>query len=295
VNDMLVHEFVQLVEVEKRNHGVAVVLGVIVGVPEKTADDDIGPHTAGIAKAIGNLGDFTIGVFKVTEKVDHGVPDKDGNDPIKEDGRQTLTGLTDGHCNREVERQLHPSRALQLLHNAGFFRVGPIVEAPAPARVVDGDTHSGANDTAGTSLEGGKNIKDTHEVVPTGGRQVAKCGVLEGLPRVPGSQLGVLVNVVGKGVMLLVHDALVFAKLKAKDTDKKEAPVIDGLGLEGIAMEELVLAGKGETLELKAVEKVERNKNCHLLERKLGHVQGEDIELVEAMMKRLVKRRFKPG
>jgi hypothetical protein len=61
--------------------------------------------------------------------------------------------------------------------------------------------------------------------------------------------------------MLFVHHFLVGAELKAKDARQKETEVVDPLGLEGVAVEEFVLAGKGEALELKAVKEVERKKD----------------------------------
>jgi len=73
--------------------------------------------------------------------------------------------------------------------------------------------------------------------------------------------------VVREGVVLLVHDALVFAKLKAKESNKEQGPIIDPLGLPGIAMKELMLPSKSKGLELEAIEEVERDEHDELLGR----------------------------
>jgi hypothetical protein len=120
-------------------------------------------------------------------------------------------------------------------------------------------------------------------------RQVAKAWILQLFARIVARQLGVLVNVVGKRVVLFVHDALVDAQLKAKDTRQKEANVIDPLGLEGVAVEKLVLSGKGKTLKLKAVEKVEWEQNGKILEGKKvvsWFLRRADVVLVFLMVKR---------
>lgn len=72
--------------------------------------------------------------------------------------------------------------------------------------------------------------------------KVTEAWVLELLPCVKTGELGVLVNVVGESVVLLVHDALVAAKLKAKEARQVETNVVDGLGLEGVSVKELVLS-----------------------------------------------------
>jgi hypothetical protein len=85
-------------------------------------------------------------------------------------------------------------------------------------------------------------------------------------------------------VVLFVHDAFVRAKLKAHGADDEENDVVDPLGFPGIAMKELVLTGKSEALELKAVKYVERNENSNLswvLEDVLG--ERKDLQEVDGV------------
>ena len=61
-----------------------------------------------------------------------------------------------------------------------------------------------------------------------------------------GGELGILVDIIGEGMVLLVHEALVGAKLEADTAEDEEDVIVVPLGLEGIAMQELVLASKGK-------------------------------------------------
>ena len=62
-----------------------------------------------------------------------------------------------------------------------------------------------------------------------------------------------------------MHDLLVGSQLKAKQAHQEQTSIVVKLGLEGIAVEELVLAGEGEALELEAVEDVERKEHDKFL------------------------------
>jgi len=52
VNDMIVHEFVELVKVVEWNHRVAVVLRVKVGIPQENANQKVGANASSIAKVV---------------------------------------------------------------------------------------------------------------------------------------------------------------------------------------------------------------------------------------------------
>lgn len=70
-----------------------------------------------------------------------------------------------------------------------------------------------------------------------------------------------LVNMVCIRVVLLVHDTLMLSKLKAKYTSVEQTQIVDPLRLEGIAVEELVLACKCKALELESIKQVEGYKD----------------------------------
>lgn len=73
--DMVVHEFVQLVKVVERYHGVAVMLGVEVGIPEQDSDQQVGSNAASILETVGVSIDFTVGMLQVAKVVHNGVAD----------------------------------------------------------------------------------------------------------------------------------------------------------------------------------------------------------------------------
>jgi len=53
-----VHDFVDLVKVEKWDHGVAVVLGMVVGIPQECPNKDIRSDASRILQAVRSLRDF---------------------------------------------------------------------------------------------------------------------------------------------------------------------------------------------------------------------------------------------
>lgn len=83
--------------------------------------------------------------------------------------------------------------------------------------------------------------------------------------------------------MLLVHDTFVFARFKGKDTHVKEAPIIQGLCLEGIAMKKFMLSRKGKGLKLETIKEVERQEQNHLLQRKAFGCQWKNAKLVNGI------------
>jgi hypothetical protein len=79
VNDVVVHEFVELVKVVKGDHGVGVVLRVVVGIPQENANQKVGANASSIAKVVVVLGYFAVGMFEIAEVlVDNRVPKQEG-------------------------------------------------------------------------------------------------------------------------------------------------------------------------------------------------------------------------
>ena len=72
-------------------------------------------------------------------------------------------------------------------------------------------------------LEGAGKIEKPAKEVKTAKRQIAETWVLQLRTSKVAGELRVLVDIVGVGVMLFVHDTLVRAKFKAKDADEEEA------------------------------------------------------------------------
>lgn len=261
IDHVFLHEFVQLVKVVKRDHRVQVMFGMKVGIPQEDTDEKIGADRTCVTKTIGDLGNFTIGMFEVAEVVHHGVSNQDGDDPPKKNGFQTRTSLTNSTSHGKVERKLHKSGTLKFGHDSRFLGVVEFLETPSRAGVVDGNTHGGTENATGTTLEGGENVEETHEVGVATGGHVTETRILERFPRIEAGEFRILVDMVGERVMLFVHDTFMFSQLETKDTHKEEGPIIDPLGLPGIAVKEFMLAGKGKALELESVEKVERKEH----------------------------------
>ena len=57
-----------LVKIEEGNHGVAVVLAVVVGVPKDGSDEKVRANSASVEKAVGLFGDLAIGMLKVSRR-----------------------------------------------------------------------------------------------------------------------------------------------------------------------------------------------------------------------------------
>ena len=156
-------------------------LTVIVGVPQQGAGNEVGANRASVAKTVGDLGDFAVGVLKVADVIDDGVTSEDGDDPPKENCFQALASLANGTGHSDVKGQLHQSRTLKLLHDTRFLAVVEFLEAPSSTRVVYRDTHGREDDTASPALESGENVKELKNVGVSARWTVAKAWVLEGL------------------------------------------------------------------------------------------------------------------
>jgi citrate lyase gamma subunit len=264
VDDMAIHEGMELVKVEEGNHGVAVVLGVEVGVPEDGADQQAGVHGAGVQKTVGNLRDLAVGVFQVAEEVDNRVPNKHWAHPPEGKVLQSLHGSTKDEDHGKVPSNLAPGAMLDLGHNATFSAVVPLREAPFDATVVNSDSKGRVDDSSHTHLEGPEDIQESHEVSHAGHGDIAESRFFQLFAGVVTGELRVFVFVVGVGVVLLVHHTLMSSQFEAKASNKEETNVVVLLGLEGIAVEELVLPCKCKGLELKAKKGVEKQKGQRL-------------------------------
>ena len=192
MENVLIHELVDLVQVEKGNHGVAVVLSMVVRVPKKRTNKEVGADTASVAKTVGFFGHFAVGVLEVANKVDDGVAKQNGNNPPKEDTLKTLTRLTKSGKNGNVDNNLGKGSHLKLTHDAAFLPVRPLFETPSSAAVVHWNAHCRESDASNAALEGVEDIKKLAEVRETAERQVSKTRVVKLFARVIGSQLRIL-------------------------------------------------------------------------------------------------------
>jgi hypothetical protein len=193
---------------------------------------------------------------------------------------ETFLGLAKVGNKGDPMKNLEDRRSLKVLHDATVLGEVRVSKTPAGSTVVDRDATSGVKDTAKTALPGVGNVQELANVADSIEWDVSKGLVLENLAAVVASELWILVNVVGVGVMLFVHDTFVLPKLKAKDTRIKETEVIDPLGLEGIPVEELMLSSKSKALKLESVKEVERKEHQELSKSKALFVQGEDLLLL---------------
>jgi hypothetical protein len=202
VNDVWVHVLVDAAQVEKRDHGIAVVLCVVVGIPQQSSNDDVALDTSSVSQAVGLLGHLAVCVLEVAEVVDARVSNEDGDDPPEEKGLGALSSPSQTKVDGAVERDLSYGSHLDGLHDPRLLGIGPFLEAPAPAAVVDGNSKGRADDFANAALEGRIDVDKLPEVRKTAERQVPEARVLELLPSVIARELGVEVNVVGERVML---------------------------------------------------------------------------------------------
>jgi len=260
MDDMVMHESIDLVEIEKGNHGVAVVLGVEVGIPHNGTDEKVGANGTSVEEVVVLLGHFAVRMLKVAKVVDHGVSHKDWTDPPKGKILKSLLGSSKDEEHGGVSADLGNGSHLELTHNATILAIVPAFEAPFVAAVVDGDTHGREDDPSDSVQEGARDIHEASDVSQARKRNIAESRKLELFTSEVADKLGVLVDVVGIGVVLLVHDTFMSTHFKAKDTNKEEGKVVDPLGLPGIAVEEFVLSRKCKGLELKAIEWVENHK-----------------------------------
>jgi hypothetical protein len=202
VKDVCVHVLVDAAQVEKWDHGIAVVLGMVVRIPQQSSNDDVAPDASSVPQAVGLLGYFAVGVLEVAEVVDAWVPDEDWDDPPEEKGLDALPSPSQTEVDGKVERDLSYGSHLDCLHDTRLLGIGPVLETPAPAAVVDGDSEGRAEDFADAAFEGRINVEELSEVREAAKRQVTEAWVFELLPSVVARKLGVEVNVVGKRVVL---------------------------------------------------------------------------------------------
>ena len=261
---MSFHEGVKLVEVEKWNHGVAVVLGVVVGVPKDSSDEKAGMDSACVQQTVRHLVDFAVRVFQIAEEVDNRVTNKDWADPPEGKILQALFGLSKDNEHGNVPCNLAPSALLNLAHDAALSTVVPIVEAPLPAAVVNCLTKCWVGNSSNSHLEGTKDVQESVNVSHTCDGDISESWLFELFAGVVAGELRVLVNIVRIGMVLLVHHAFMSSKLECEAADSEETSVVEPLSLKGIAVEELVLSGKRKGLELKSIEGVKEQKSQYL-------------------------------
>jgi hypothetical protein len=174
--------------------------------------------------------------------------------------------LSNGSEHNKVAEELEDHHHLEILHNTTILAVSLGLHAPSNTTVVDGPASSQIDDEMKqAATKGNGHVHKHHEELGAARGYTSKHWVLKFFVRIKACQLGVLVNIVGVGVVLLVHDVFVLIKLKADHADDEEGGVIDPLaGLPGIVVKELMLASKCKALELKAIKDVERKECCNL-------------------------------
>ena len=195
---------------------------VVVGIPQQHSNDQVRSNTSRVAKAVGVLGYLTIGVFEVSEVVHHGVSNQHWNDPPKGDIHQTVQVTTEQAKDGNVVKNLLDRSHLQISHDTTFVAVCPFLEAPSPAAVVNWVPSGRPDDATNSALPSVGNVQELAEVADTAEGDVSKAGILEFFAGVVAGELGVLVDVVGVRMVLLVHDTLMGTKLTTEHTDVKQ-------------------------------------------------------------------------
>jgi hypothetical protein len=251
------------------------------GVPEQEANERIRSNTAGISKAVGVLGHFTVSMFEVTKIIHNRISKQDWNNPPKEHGLKTSCSASKDHKESDPMKDLNDGSLLQILHDARLFTVGPFVERPSGATIVHGNSTCREKDATQTTFESARDIEKHLDVSPSREGNVPKSRVFQCFSIIVAGELWILVNVVGKSVVLLVHDSFMLAKLAGKDTGVEETQVVDPLGLECVAMKELVLSSKRKTLELETVEKVKRDKDSELCKSQALCLEWKNLKLMD--------------
>ena len=114
VNSVIIHEFVKLGKVKERDHRVAMVLHVVVGIPQELTNNGVGLDGASVAKHV-DFVHFTIGMFGIANVVDGTVANDYRNNPPKEDGLKALLGLSKESKDCNVAEELNSSSLLEVL------------------------------------------------------------------------------------------------------------------------------------------------------------------------------------
>ena len=153
--------------------------------------------------------------------------------------------------------------------------------APSGATVVDGFAEGGAEEAHRAASEVEGNVEESLEVVVAAVDDPSEVGIFELFTAEEASELRILIDVVGVGVVLLVHEPLMLAKLEACNTNSKHDPVVVLSGLEGVAVKQLVVAGEGKALKLETEEDVERNEDGKVCWRHVLLAEGKHVHLVD--------------
>jgi hypothetical protein len=137
VEDVIVHQSMQLGEVEERNHRVAVVLCVEVGFPKEQANHEVGLASPRVPKHVWILGHFAVGVLKVANIVHGRISNNDGNEPPKEELLQSQGCLSNGSKHDNITEELEDRKHLEVLHNTTLLTVCLGLHAPSHTTVVN--------------------------------------------------------------------------------------------------------------------------------------------------------------
>jgi len=189
------HFFVQFVQIVKGNHGIGMMFGMKVGIPQQDAYQEVGTYRAGVAQTVGCLGDFAVGVFQIANKIDHGVAQEDGCEPPDGQALERDLKVSHGIRNGGIGCHLSQGKALQLLLGDGFQL--PVLDIPPPAGIVHGDAKSRVDETSHAAGKGKVDIPEHAKECRAILRNDSKIGVLQLFLGVEGSELWILVDIVG--------------------------------------------------------------------------------------------------
>lgn len=148
MDHMRIHFVIDFVKIVERNHGVAVVFCMIVGIPKQDANEKIRSYRSGIQQAVWLLGDFTVSVFQVSNIVNNWVTSQDRTDPPKEEICSAFRCSSKSRGNHNPMKNLNDGSSLQSLHDATLIAVGPILEAPSSSTVVNRNAEGREKDSA---------------------------------------------------------------------------------------------------------------------------------------------------
>jgi hypothetical protein len=202
VNSVVVHQFVKLGEVKERDHWVAMMFHVVVGIPQELTNNGVGLDGASVSKHV-DFVHFTISVFSISNVVDGTVANDDGNNPPKEDGLKALLGLSKDSKDCNVAEELNSCSLCEVTDMNRSINIR--LHAPASSRVINWNTVGCTEDSHGTASKGVKDVKESLEVAIATVHDTTKLGILKLFTRKETRKLRILVYIVGVRVMLLVH------------------------------------------------------------------------------------------
>lgn len=137
VLNVIVHQLVQNWQIKKWDHGVGVVLGVEIRLPQQPPDEPIRLDSPRIVKLV--VREVAVGMFSVAEEVDRSVADDARCNPPKCQVAKSLPGVSERGEDYNVYCELEETPELQILEDGFVNVVAARLHAPADACVIGGD------------------------------------------------------------------------------------------------------------------------------------------------------------